>query len=270
MSLPTPQSPTHAAPRLTLARFTALLKSKNSPATAEAAAIWAVLLEEGIDPSFALAQFRVESQYGTSGWAKETGSLGNMLYDSNLTILSGPPKTFYTSSGHKYTFATYTNYADAARDYARYIHWYRDRHGLETIYEATGRWLGLSRTGDAGHLSYVNIIISDMISYEITDGEFYEAGDKMIQGKYIDKGNGRIAKRIFVKTGTDLYRGTNGDWLKKLAPATGIPGLNLLFLGLAQGSKDWGAVVVGIPSIDDGAGTVVYIKQPDLTTVTAA
>jgi PAS domain-containing protein len=266
MTLPTPESPTHAAPRINLARFDELLRSKNSPVGSEAAAVWQVLVSEGVDPSFALAQFRVESQYGTAGWAKETGSWGNMHYDENLTVRSGPPMTFYTSTGNKHVFATYDNYVDAIHDYINYIHWYRDRHGLETIYEATGRWLGLTRTGDSGHIAYVNTIVADMVAYEHEEGEFYEVGDAMIYtDDYVDRATGKITKRMRVKAGTTLYRGTNGDVLKTLQPA-GSSYLDLLCTGPVQGSTTWAGVLVGTTQ----GGRLVYIKNPDWTAVRPA
>lgn len=264
MALPNPESPTHAAPRITFDRFKKLLAAKNSPATPQAQEIWDVLIAEEVDPSFALAQFRVESQYGTSGFAKETGSWGNMLYDPNLTLLSGPTIT-KTVGAHKYKYATYDNYRDAVTDYARYLAWYRDEHGLETIYEATGRWLGLNRTGDSGHLSYVNAIISDMVAYENPEGEFYEVGDKMIYiDGFVDRATGKITKRIFVKEGTLLYRGTNGDVLKPLQ--SGMNGLNLLCSGPVQASDEWAMVFLGTTQ----GGRGVYIKNPDWTTVKPA
>lgn len=263
---PTPQSPTHSPPRITFTRFESLLKSKNSPAVPEAADIWEVLIINGVDPSFALAHFRVESQYGTSGFAKETGSWGNMLYDPNLTTHSGPPQREVVD-GHVYIYATYDNYVDAVTDYCRYLEWYEDRYGLDTIYEATGRWLGTNRTGDSGHINYVNTIINDMIAYEFREGEFYETGDKMIHSDgYFDPSTGKMTKRIFVKTGTTLYRGTNEDVFKSLSPATGLAGLDLRFGGLVNGSKSWGLVYV----VSSGVGRWVYIKNPDLTKITNA
>jgi hypothetical protein len=260
---PSYESPTHALPRITFTKFESLLASKNSPATDEAAMIWEILLINNVDPSFALAHFRVESQYGTSGFAIETGSWGNMLYDPSLTTHSGTPQKEVVG-GHTYVYATYDNYGDAVTDYCNYLAWYRDEYGLDTIYEATGRWLGLNRTGDSGHINYVNIIINDMILYEFKEGEFYETGDRMIvPGVNFNNTTGTVTKRIFVKRGTTLYRGTNGDRLKELSPATGLAGLDLRFMGLVQGSKDWGMVYV----VSSGVGQWVYIQNPDLSTV---
>lgn len=267
---PTPDSPTHDLPRIDLARFIELLESKDSPAVPEAREVYDVLVAEGVEPAFALAQFRVESQYGTSGWAQETGSWGNMLFSVNLTTHLSGRVVKTDSAGHKYDFATYDSYVNAITDYCRYIHWYRDQYNLTTIYSATGRWLGLSRTGDSGHLSYVNTIVNDIIEYQFPPGDFYETGDKMIwAGEYIDRATGKLKKRLFVATGTLLYRGTNGDILKKLSPAAGLPGLNLFFLGPVNDSWEWGACIVSTTAADP-LGTVVYVRNPDKTKVTTA
>lgn len=253
MALPTPKSPTHAAPRITVARFTQQLKTKSSPAVPEASLVFDILVEEGVDPSFALAQFRVESQYGTAGYAKVTGSWGNMLYDPNLTILASGK----FAPGNGYTYATYANYVDAITDYCRYLAWYRDEYGLEDIYGATARWIGKT-PGSAGHTSYVNIIISDMIAYEYPEGNFYESGDKMIYGgPAFDKAKGKVVQKYPITVGMPLYRGTNGDLLKKFS---GTPG-DAWFLGPVNGSWEWGVVGIGT-SVADADITWVYIKNP--------
>lgn len=263
-TLPNPQSPTHDAPRITKARFTQLLKSKDSPMVPEASAVYDVLISEGVEPAFALAQFRVESQYGTAGHAKVTGSIGNMLYDSNLTILASGQY----APGNGYTYAKYNNYVDAAKDYCRYLHWYRDRYGLDTIYEATARWLGKT-PGSSGHTSYVNIIIADMVEYQYPNGAFYEAGDKMIYtaGNF-DRTTGRLRTKYPVVNGvTKLYRGTNGDFLKTFS-ATGDKGdvSYAWYMGDVQGSPKWGAVLIGT-SLADPKGTWVFIQNIDTSKI---
>ena len=231
-----------------------LLKTKNSPAVPDVHVIYTSLVASGVDPSFALAQFRVESQYGTSGYARVTGSWGNMLFDSSLCLHASGKY----SPGNGYTYATYDNYADAIADYCHYIHDYAERRGLTTIYEATAEWIG-KVPGSSGHLSYVTTVVNDMVAYENPPGSFYEVGDKMIYaGKAIDKSVGRLKQKYPVTSGLPLYRGTNGDLLKKYS---GDPGL-AWFLGPVQGSWDWGAIIIGTSSADVN-GTIVYIKQPD-------
>ena len=206
-----------------------------------------------MDPSFALAQFRVESQYGTSGYAKETGSWGNMLYDSSLTILASGKY----SPGNGYTYATYDDYQDAIRDYCRYIHWYKDEYNLSTIYGATARWIGKPQ-GSAGHLNYINIIIDDMINYEYPDGG-YESGDKMVYaGPSLDRVEGKLTQKYPISYGMQLYRGTDNSPLKRYTGKAG----NAWWLGFVNGGTEWGTVFIGT-SVADPDATLVYIKNPD-------
>ncbi len=255
MAIPNYNTPTLDAPRITAARFKELLKTKNSPAVPESDAVYQILLAQGVEPAFALAQFRVESQYGTAGHAEVTHSWGNMLYDSNLTLLTSPPHKY--SPGNGYTYAVYGNYKNAITDYCRYIHWYKDEYGLDSIYEATARWIG-KKPGASGHISYINIIIDDMIEYEYPNGG-YESGDEMIYfGAAFDRSVGSIVQKYPVNYGDILYRGTDGTVLKTYSGKSG----NAWWLGFVNGGKAWGALVIGTSSADADA-TVVYIKNPD-------
>ena len=250
---PTYNSLTLTPPRITAARFKQLLGTKNSPAVPESDLVFNVLVREGVDPSFALAQFRVESQYGTAGYAKITGSWGNMLYDSNLTILAS--STY--SPGNGYTYAVYDNYVDAILDYCRYIHWYKDEYNLDTIYEATARWIGKT-PGSSGHISYINTIIDDMIRYEYPNGG-YESGDVMIYaGPSLDRNTGKLTLKYPVTVGMQLYRGTDGSPLKKYSGTAG----KAWWLGYPNNNKEWGTIFIGTTLADPDA-TLVYIKNPD-------
>jgi hypothetical protein len=253
-------------PRITFQRFLQLLQSKNSPAVGEAVQIWDVLVRiGGVDPSFALAQYRVESQYGTAGHAKITKSWGNMLMDSSLCIHA--VGTY--APGNGYTYAKYNNHVDAAKDYVRYIHDYDINRHLPTIYKTTAEWIG-KVPGSAGHLSYINIIINDMYEYELSDGEFYEVGDKMIYaGPPFDRATGRITQKYPVVRGMTLYRGTDGTVLKQFSGNTSVPGdlkTYAWYFGLVQGSKDWGLICIGTSDADPDA-TLCYIKNIDPTKI---
>ena len=253
MLLPNPQSPTLAPPRITAARFKQLLMSKNSPAVPESDAIYAYLVAQKVDPSFALGQFRVESQYATAGYAAISGSFGNMLYDAALTTHN---KGTY-SPGNGYTYASYDTFLNAVIDYCVYIHEYIDVYNLTTIYGATARWIG-KIPGSTGHISYVNAIISDMVYYEYPPGTSIETGDKMIfAGASFNKFTGKVTQKYPITTGMDLYRGTNGDFLKKY---TGVPG-NAWWLGFVNGGTEWGVVFIGT-LLADPVATLVYIKNP--------
>lgn len=249
---PNRYSPTLAAPRITAIKFRELLLSKNSPATTDSSAVYSSLANNGVDVSFALAQFRVESQYGTAGYAKDTGSWGNMLYDSSLTVRASGHMTFGS-----YTYATYSNYVDAVEDYSNYIHWYITKYGLTTIYEATARWIGKT-PGSPYHLTYVDAIVSDMTAYEYAPGTFYEVGDFMVYaGPALDRATGKLVQKYPVQTGDTLYKGTDGTVLKTYQGTSGLA----WWLGPVQGSWSWGALFIGTSAADPDA-TLVYIKNP--------
>jgi hypothetical protein len=263
---PNRDSPTLALPRISAIKFRQLLVSKNSPAVPESSAVYASLVNNGVDVSFALAQFRVESQYGTAGFAKSTGSWGNMLWDANLCkhakpigTATVPYVTKTTSSGATYTYATYTSYVDAVEDYSNYLHWYISQYGLTTIYGATARWIG-KVPGSEFNLTYVDTVINDMTKYEYDPGDFYEVGDKMIYaGPSFDRLTGKLVQKYPVVEGsTVLYKGTDGTVLKTYQGTSG----NAWFLGPVQGSWTWGAIIIGT-SWADADATIVYIKNPD-------
>lgn len=267
---PNRDSLTLAAPRISAIKFRELLASKKSPSTAESTAVYANLVNNGIDVSFALAQFRVESQYGTAGFAKDTGSWGNMLWDKNLCLHAKPIGsnilpyiTKTTSSGAKYTYATYISYVDAVEDYSNYLHWYINQYNLTTIYGATARWIG-KVPGSQFHITYVDTIVNDMTDYEYDPGDFYEVGDKMIYGgPAFDRATGRIVQKYpVVENKTVLYKGTDGTILKTYAGPTS----DAWFLGPVQGSWTWGVICIGTSWADPDV-TWCYIKNPDKTKV---
>lgn len=254
---PNYDSLTLAPPRLSAIKFRELLLTKNSPAVPESTAIYASLVNNGVDVSFALAQFRVESQYGTAGFAKETGSWGNMLWDKNLTLLATGKVTKYVG-GSPYTYAVYDNYVDAVEDYSRYLHWYITKYGFDTLFEATARWIGKT-PGSSGHLNYIDTIIADMTRYEYNPGTFYEVGDKMIYGgDQFDRNAGKLTQKYPITNGMTLYKGTDGTVLKTYK---GTPG-NAWFLGPVQNSWEWGMVCIGT-SVADPDATWCYIKNVD-------
>lgn len=253
MSLPNYNTQTLAPPRIPYSTFVARLKTKNSPAVPQAKSIYDAFVYEGVDPSFALAQYRVESQYGTAGIALVTKSWGNMLYDASLC----PHAVGQYAPGNGYTYAKYIDVYSAALDYVNYLHNYAIVRNLHTIYEVTAEWIGKT-PGSSGHISYTDIIINDMIAYETKPGEFYETGDVMLWADLINT-SGKITKKYPITTGTTLYRGTNGDVLKKYSGKDSFA----YFIGLAQGSTDWGAILINTSSGDPNGYTLVYIKNID-------
>src|SRR5215213_2839971 len=66
-------------PRITRERFAQILSDRGSPAASEGTAGWHAVAQNGVDPLFALAIFKQESQLGTQGVCAlyQTRSPGN-------------------------------------------------------------------------------------------------------------------------------------------------------------------------------------------------
>jgi len=236
----------------------ARLKTKNSPAVDQAQEIYDGFVSSGVDPSFALAQYRVESQYGTAGHAVVTKSWGNMLWDKSLCLNA----VGQYAPGNGFTYAKYNDVYSASLDYAHYLHDYADNRDLHTIWQVTAEWIGKA-PGTPCHVSYVDIIINDMILYETKPGKFYEVGDQMIYGgPEFDRDTGRVVTKYPIVYGQQLYRGTDGTTLKKYL---GKPGY-AWFLGFVQNSPAWGMVCIGTSMADPDA-TWCYIKNVDKTKI---
>ena len=264
-------------PRITYDRFLEILEDRSSPAVSEARAIWELLIGGGVDPSFALGQFHVESLMGRAGHARVTHSWGNMLWDASLT-----PTRMKYSPGNGYTYASYPSWTEGVRDYVKYVQHYSTtiarKYSLtycDTIDEHCARWQGdASSAGEDD--SYVSVILHEMNDiYEYVPGEYIEAGDLMIAS---DRTSIQTTKRYPVKNGTALYRGTNGDQLKLAAFGTKLPdgsyGGMCRFLGPVgatvkwdDAAWKWGAVIVNVKDVGE---RVVYIKDPIKARVTAA
>jgi hypothetical protein len=255
--------------RITKDKFISILRAHGSPALAEAGPIWDLLINGGVDPSFALGQYHVESLMGKSGYARTTKSWGNMLWDAAWT--GDQPK--YHPSGSAYTYALYDSWTEGVADYVEYVRRYAvtldyATHAVsDTIWTETSRWTG-HPAGDVGHEQYVQIILSLINDeFEFVPGAFIEVGDKMID---VDLSAITTTKKYPVKNGTYLYRGTTGDVLKIASFGTKLPdgsaGGMCQFLGpvgnrWADTKWAWGAIVVGVSTLG-GAKTVVYIKDP--------
>ncbi len=264
-------------PRITFERFLEILKDRASPARFEAPTIWTLLIEGGVDPSFALGQFHVESLMGKSGHATVTHSWGNMLWDASLT----PTRAKY-SPGNGYTYASYPNWSEGVRDYVKYVNHYSttivrkySETYCDTIAEHCERWQGDAAPDNASS-SYVNIILHEMNDiYDYVPGVYVPAGDLMIA---IDESTVTTNKRYPVKNGTLLYRGAGGDVLKSANFGTKLPDGSLgglcRFLGPVGATVKWddavwkwAAIIVGIKDVGP---RVVYIKDPVKAKVTSA
>ena len=255
------------SPRINYERFRDILARKPSPALSEAKPIWDLLIAGGVDPSFALGQFLVESIYGTAGHAKVTKSWGNILWDAAWT----PTRDKY-APGNGYTYAKYPNWTEGAEDYVAYVRRYAEtvdnRYGgvTDTIDECTARWVGDPLDSEE-HKRYVSVLLSAINDdYEHVPNSFVDVGDRMI---YAGKAGITSKARYPLKNGTAAYRGTDGTLLKYVSFGDGSSTLvtDVRFLGpVGQPWTDttwaWGAFVFGT-SAADPQGTIAYIKNPD-------
>ena len=66
------------APRISEAKFAAILRDGRSPAYPDAPACYRAAVARGVDPAVLLAIFRKESSYGRAGRARGNRSWGNL------------------------------------------------------------------------------------------------------------------------------------------------------------------------------------------------
>lgn len=260
------------APRINYQRFRDILAEQRSPALNEAQPIWDLIIGGGVDPSFALGQFLVESLYGKAGHAKVTKSWGNILWDKAWT----PTREKY-APGNGYTYAKYSNWTEGARDYVAYVKRYATtvdtRYGgvTDTIDECTARWVGDALDSEE-HKRYVSVLLAAVNDYyEHVPNTFVDVGDRMI---FAGKAAITSKARYPIKNGTAAYRGTDGTLLKYVSFGSGDEDIvtQVRFLGpVGQPWTDaewaWGAFVFGTSAADKD-GTVAYIKDPDPKKVT--
>lgn len=212
-ALNTPADLTLREPRIEYDKFRSVLRVRRSPAFGQAEAIWEHFLSEGVDPSFALGQFLVESNYGTAGWAEKTKSWGNMTWDRFNLPQEGyhlePPAT------NGFDYIAFDTWLDGAEEYTRWLQRYATtkdpRYGegfSDTIDKATARWAGKPLDSEA-HLSYVSVLVNAMNTYEYAPNEFRQQGDIMI---FPDPNNLPATPWLLrVQNGTPLYAGTAED-----------------------------------------------------------
>jgi hypothetical protein len=73
------------APRISAAQFARVLTRAHSPAAPDAAALYPIPIERGLDPAVALAFFGHESTYGTAGVAVRSRNWGNLRRGARAT-----------------------------------------------------------------------------------------------------------------------------------------------------------------------------------------
>lgn len=125
--------PIFAAPSIGFMTFAAILntgyQSKQSPAHAEAAAMFNAFTAAGVDPVVPLAVFWKESKLGTMGRSAEWHNLGNVRTPSDPTI-----PAIIVATEDKGSFVRYQSWTDAAKDWAHRMQTkYRDQRGITTL-----------------------------------------------------------------------------------------------------------------------------------------
>lgn len=116
-------------------QFAAVLRSKGSPAAAEADAIFDAL--DDFDPAVALGQFAGESGYGRKGYATTTRNLGNILFYEWTKRYGATP----FAPGNGYTYSRFPSWTKSAEAYAALQRTYRSG-GFTTIATMSAHWLG--------------------------------------------------------------------------------------------------------------------------------
>lgn len=248
---------THAEPRITELTFASILAEKHSPAMFSVRDIWPILLDFGVDPSFALAVFWTESLYGTAGWATQTGSWGNQLF-VNTTI--GESTLYKASNGYEY--AKYANWVDAVRDYcgllAQYEEWATEANFTSNIFYATAKWIGRP-PGSADHIQYLHVVLWRMNQYDLRPPS---KGDPMIQLE-----PGTITKKKFLlRHDTPLYdRAGDASYGRYAGPDTRVRWLGFI------NNTSWGAVILHtqhgssvLGVAEDASITIANARESDL------
>jgi hypothetical protein len=76
-------------PSLTAAKIDTILSNAGSPAAGTGADLYTLGVQNNIDPAFALAVFKHESNYGTQGVARQSLSLGNLRCIPDAACVGG-------------------------------------------------------------------------------------------------------------------------------------------------------------------------------------
>ena len=145
-----------AGPTLTEDSFVDRLRAVGSPALPEGRAIYRTLVEERVNPAFALGTFHAESHSGTRGYAVITKNWGNILfYDWEIPYGATP-----YAPGNGYTYAKYPSWHASIKAYAALLNRYWTS-GYQTVSSASAHWLGTIEGSDR-HLRYLTNIVNVM------------------------------------------------------------------------------------------------------------
>ncbi len=117
-----------SAPRISQDSFVAILQRAGSPAAAEAANLYTIIVSYGLDPAVALAFFQHESSFCLAG-----ACANNNLHNWGMLRRAIKPER---SSGRVGGFARYYSWEDGVRDWCELILYRYVNRGLDTVEKA--------------------------------------------------------------------------------------------------------------------------------------
>lgn len=155
------------SPRITRERFAQILSDRGSPAANEAMAGWQAVSESQVDPLFALAIFKQESQLGQQGVCAihQTKSPGN-----TRTSRIGAGQVINTDFG---PFVKYANWAEGWRDLAfrlvdpTYVYVQEERTAIRKIIE---RWAPVWDP-EADGINQPDVYVNNVIAFMKEHGD---------------------------------------------------------------------------------------------------
>src|SRR4051794_35827183 len=152
LAQPAGTTPVAGPPSISGAMVAQVLSAFHSPLAAIAADVYRLGQEAHVDPAFALAIWRKESQFGPAGAAVSPHNMGNLVCDA----AAHPPAT--NCSGR---WAVYPSWLDAVRDWYAYINRHYIAHGLTTVEAILPGYAPPSENDTAGYIDQVRTWMHD-------------------------------------------------------------------------------------------------------------
>src|SRR3954453_9796845 len=170
---PAGTTPVAGPPSISGATVAQVLSAFHSPLAEIAADIYRLGQEAHIDPAFALAIWRKESQFGTTGAAVSTHNMGNLVCDA----AAHPPAV--ACSGR---WAVYPSWLDAVRDWYAYMNRHYVAHGLTTVEAILPVYAPPSENDTAGYIDQVQTWMREWGSGTVGTGAPAPEGGGLVDG----------------------------------------------------------------------------------------
>jgi len=195
--------------------FKQFLQELNSPALAEADAMYQACIEEGCDPALVLAFFEHESSGGKAGVAAFTKSIGNIRCTTGYSC--------YTTEGNG-SFRKYNNWAEGVRDWARLLKFYKDDWKRVSLEDIIPKYAPQAdHNNEAAYIAGVKKRVDDLRRREIvaapakpspgllpTGNPVWEADWVITQGYSAKHPEIDIARPLEVAEGTNIHTTLDG------------------------------------------------------------